>query len=84
MCVSIQSMVSVDFRIFGTENRGIYYHESKRAVIYLNKHESLEDIIKTIQHEMIHHCINMHDIEIDEDQEEALIFQISWAESSIT
>jgi Zn-dependent peptidase ImmA (M78 family) len=76
-------MVSVDFKVVGTDNRGIYYHDSKRAIIYLNKHESLEDIIKTIQHEMVHHCINIHGIEMDEDEEESLIYQMAWAELSI-
>jgi uncharacterized protein YjaZ len=75
-------MVSVDFKIFG-EDRGAYYHESERALIFLNKHESLDDIYKTITHELIHHCIKIHDVDIDDDQEEALIFQMSWAEFSL-
>jgi hypothetical protein len=75
-------MISVDFKIFG-DDRGIYYHDSKRAIIYLNKHESLDDIYKTITHEVLHHCINEFDMNMDEDQEEALIFQMAWSEFSI-
>ena len=63
-------MVSVDFKIFG-EDAGNYYDESERVLVFLNKHESM------------HHCINIFNIDMDDDQEESLIFQISWAEFSI-
>lgn len=76
-------MVTVDFKVTG-DDRGVYYEESERSVIFLNKHESLDDIYKTITHEMIHHCINEFDIKMDEDQEELLIYQMAWAEFSIT
>ena len=75
-------MVSVDFKIFG-EDAGNYYDESERVLVFLNKHESLEDIYKTITHELIHHCINKFNITLDEDQEESLIFQMSWADFSL-
>lgn len=75
-------MVSVDFRIFG-EDRGVYYDESERILIFLNKHESMDDIYKTITHEVIHHCINVANVVMDEDQEESLIFQMAWAEFSL-
>ena len=75
-------MVSVDFKIFG-EDAGNYYDESERVLVFLNKHESMDDIYKTITHELLHHCINIFNIDMDDDQEESLIFQISWAEFSI-
>tara|TARA_R110000824_G_scaffold175358_4_gene353737 strand:+ start:1086 stop:1316 length:231 start_codon:yes stop_codon:yes gene_type:complete len=75
-------MVSVDFKIVG-DDRGAYYEESERALIFLSKHESLDDIYKTITHELIHHCINKFNLTLDEDQEESLIFQMSWAEFSL-
>ena len=73
---------SVDFKVVGDE-RGIYYDETSRCVVYLNKHENIEDIYKTIQHEVIHYCISANDITIDEGQEEKLIFNIQWADHSI-
>lgn len=75
-------MVSVDFKIFGSD-RGIYYQESERVLVFLNNHESIEDIYKTITHEVIHHCINEAKENMDEDQEEALIYQMAWAEFSL-
>ena len=69
--------------VFGGEERGIYYSETHRAIIYLNNHESLDDIYCTIQHEVIHHIVrNMENI--DELQEESLIFRMAWAEFSIS
>ena len=75
-------MVSVELRCIG-EDRGNYYDSSGRAIIYLNQHESLDDLYKTIQHELIHHAIKQCGEEIDEDQEERVIFAIAWAEESI-
>ena len=31
--------------------------ETRRAIIYLNGHESIEDLLCTITHEVIHHCV---------------------------
>lgn len=78
----MEKTFSIDFKIFGKEDRGIYYHETNRAVVYLNNHESLPDIYKTIQHEVIHHCLRDYE-EIDEGQEELLIFNMAWAEYSL-
>tara|TARA_B100001142_G_C13969790_1_gene514378 strand:+ start:258 stop:467 length:210 start_codon:yes stop_codon:yes gene_type:complete len=63
--------------ILGHGERGIYYPESKRIVIYLDRHECFEDILSTIQHELIHAAIE--DQNLDEDQEEKLIYALSWA-----
>ena len=74
--------LSVDLKVFGKDERGIYYQETHRAIIYLNNHESIDDVFHTIQHEVIHHCLrDMEDI--DEIQEESVIFNMAWAEISI-
>jgi hypothetical protein len=76
--------VSVDLRIYG-DDRGCYYSETKRCIINLNNHESLSDVYKTIQHEVIHFCIDDmgENSTMDEDQEEKLIFNMQWAFYSI-
>jgi len=76
-------MVTVDFKTFGGENRGVYYQDSGRIVIFLSNHESLDDVYKTVQHEVLHHAIAESDQEMDEDQEHRLIFAISWADLSL-
>ena len=73
---------TVDFKICG-ENRGLYYEETNRCLIFLNSHENIEDIYKTNVHEVLHHCIEKSGVQIDEEQEEKLIFNIQWAEYSI-
>ena len=70
-------MVTVSMEILGHGERGIYYPESKRIIIYLDRHECFEDILSTIQHELIHAAIE--DQNLDEDQEEKLIYAMSWA-----
>jgi len=70
-------MVTVNMEILGHGERGIFYPESKRIVIYLDRHECFEDILSTIQHELIHAAIE--DQNLDEDQEEKLIYALSWA-----
>ena len=77
--------LKVELRATHSDNRGIYYSETKRAVIYLAMHETLEDIYKTINHEVYHHCFSAADEvdNMDEDMEERLIFCIQWAEESI-
>ena len=77
-------VLSVDFRVRNTDERGIYYEESHRAIIYLPMHESLDDIYKTINHEVYHHCFALWDeVKMDEDQEEKVIFNFQWAEVSL-
>ena len=43
--------LKMDLRINGydDENRGIYYSESGRCLIFLPNHETIEDIYKTIK-----------------------------------
>ena len=78
-------MLKTEFKCSTGENRGIYYAETGRALIYLSLHESMDDIYKTIDHETFHHCFDAFGIadDLDEDQEEALIFALNWAEWSI-
>ena len=73
---------TVDFKL-GGENRGIFYNETSRCLIYLSNHENLEDIYKTITHELLHYCLDENSVQIDEEQEEKLIFNIQWAEYSL-
>jgi predicted Zn-dependent protease len=77
------SKITVNMIAVGEDNRGIYYPESQRIIIYLNKHESFEDLLKTINHELIHHCINICGETMDDDQEEKCIFCMSWADYSL-
>lgn len=74
----------VDFKI-GGENRGMFYSETSRCLIYLPHHESIEDIYKTIQHEVIHFILdkNEESDDMDEEQEEKLIFSMAWADHNI-
>ena len=74
----------MDLKVHGCDERGIFYPDSGRIIIYLNNHETLDDIESTITHELIHKCINSFDIDIDEDQEEALIYNMAWANYNIT
>ena len=77
--------LTVDLKCRGDENRGIYFEETKRCLIYLSMHETLEEIYKTIAHEAIHHCFSQLDEadNMDEEMEESLIFNIQWAEVSL-
>ena len=76
--------LTVDFRVKHGDNRGIYYAETGRALIYLPMHESLDDIYKTINHEVYHHCFaQWEEVSMDEEQEERLIFQLAWANKSL-
>ena len=71
----------VDFRTHGrtvSDDRGCYYEETGRALVILQNHECVEDIISTIIHESLHFC--MRDEEnIDDEMEEELIFRMQWA-----
>ena len=74
----------VDFKI-GGDNRGMFYSETNRCLIYLHQHESIEDLYKTIQHEIIHYILekNGESDDMDEEQEEKLIFHVAWATISV-
>ena len=77
-------VLSVDMRVRNSDERGIYYEETERAIVYLPMHESIDDIYKTINHEVYHHCFALWDeVIMDEDQEERVIFQLAWAHLSL-
>ena len=75
----------MDLRINGydDDNRGIFYEETGRIIVYLKNHETLDDILSTIQHEFVHKCIADFEETLDDDQEEKLIYQMAWAEDSL-
>jgi hypothetical protein len=77
--------LSVDFRCIQSDNRGVYYEATKRALVFLGMHESLDDILKTVNHEVLHHCFAEagENEDMDEMQEERLIFCIQWAGESL-
>ncbi len=77
--------LTVDLKCRGDENRGIYFEETKRCLIYLSMHETLEEIYKTIAHEAIHHCFTILDEtdNMDEEMEETLVFFMQWADVAI-
>ena len=73
-----------DFRVYG-DNRGIFYGETNRCLIYLSNHETLSDLMSTIQHEVVHHCLDKlgENEAMDEDQEEKCIFFMAWADEAL-
>ncbi len=72
-------MVNSDFRVWGAD-RGNYFSETDRIIIFLNQHETLDDLLSTITHEYIHFCVGEAGEIMDDDQEERLIYVMSWAE----
>jgi len=81
--------MKIDFRIENNENRGAYFAETERIDIWPLQHECIEDLFFTITHETIHYAIDKaleHDDSenIDDDQEERLIYRIQWAPEWIT
>ena len=77
--------LTVDLKCRGDENRGIYYEETKRCLVFLSMHETLEDVYRTITHEVIHHCFSiLNEVDnMDEAMEESLIFNMQWADVAI-
>jgi len=89
--VSSTSTFDQDFQYVGKEEllRGVYYWDSERSIIYLHRHEAIEDLINTCKHETIHHCIYQIIIEDDEgtgslaldiEQEHDIIRNMAWAD----
>ena len=77
--------MKVDFKIEKNELRGVYYSETDRCLIFLPMHETIEDVYKTMTHEAFHYCFEKagEADNMDEDQEERLIYNLQWAEESI-
>ena len=80
--ITTNCLAKTEFRFDG-EDQGTYYPDSNRCVVYLNKHESLEDITKTIDHEVFHYCVDKLDIKIDDEQEHKAIYYLQWADEYI-
>lgn len=75
--------VKIDFRLENGENRGIYYPDTERILIYPIQHENIEDLLATINHELIHYAVDKADEEMDDDQEEKVIYKIQWVDEWI-
>jgi len=79
-----------DFKLGKDDNRGIYFEDTERCLIFLSMHETIEDVYKTITHEVLHHCLgdkcsvqpSLNET-LDEIQEELLIFNMQWADISL-
>ncbi len=89
--ISSTSTFDQTFQYVGKEEllRGVYYWDSERSIIYLHRHETIEDLINTCGHETIHHCIYQIVIEDDEgagslsldiEQEHDIIRNMAWAD----
>jgi hypothetical protein len=80
---SVPSEVISDFKFISSTKEilhGIYYPETKRALVFLFAHTQLGDLVSTLNHEVYHHAIELdEDLNIDEDQEEYLIDKLTWA-----
>ena len=82
--------MNIDFKTFGHRDdieKGITFHNGKRSriVVYVHQHESIDDIFNTITHELIHYCIDKHDMaRLDEYQEHDAIFKVMWADSYLS
>ena len=77
--ITTNCLAKTEFRFDG-EDQGTYYPDSNRCVVYLNKHESTEDISKTIDHEVFHYVLDKLDIKIDDEQEHKAIYYLQWAD----
>ena len=42
------------FSLDSSENRGLYFEDTQRAIIYVRQHETLPDLYKTMVHETFH------------------------------
>ena len=70
----------IDFKMEKGDTRGIYYHETQRILIYPLQHENVTDLLYTITHELIHLSLDKLDEDLDEDQEEKIIFYLQWSD----
>mgnify|MGYP001162197767 FL=1 len=73
-------MVFIDFRFDSQENRGMYYPDTERILIFPTQHENVEDMLYSITHETIHYALDKADETLDDDMEEKIIYRIQWAE----
>ena len=77
--------LNTDFSIRTGDNRGMYYETTRRCLVFLPQHETIDDIYKTLAHEVFHHCFSIldEDDNMDELSEELLIFNLQWAEHAL-
>jgi len=81
-------MVNIDFKVGlhpDSNELGVYLPTSKRIIIYLPHHSSIEQIYDTIEHETIHAILDKykHDSDMDEYQEHSLIFALNWIDEYV-
>ena len=77
---SVPSDVTSDFILVNRDgDKGRYYSETKRAIVYLFPHTQINDLISSINHEIYHHVIDGDELDLDEEQEECLIDKLTWA-----
>ena len=75
--------MTIDFKMEKGENRGLYHTETERVLIYPLQHENITDLVNKITHELLHLAIDHTDETLDDDQEEAGIFYLQWADEFI-
>ena len=77
---SVPSDVTSDFVLVSRDgDKGEYYSETKRAIVYLLPHTQINDLISSINHEVYHHAIEADKLNIDVEQEECLVDKLTWA-----
>jgi uncharacterized protein YjaZ len=81
--------LDIDFKTIDhrcSKERGVTHFEGKgRIIIYLQHHETIEDIYATITHELIHHLLYKYKhVEIDDYQEHDLIFNVQWIDEYVS
>jgi uncharacterized protein YjaZ len=69
--------------ILDSNGKGEYFDETERAMIYLYPHNQIDDLISTINHEVYHHTINIHEVKLDTSQEEKLINKLIWTQEGV-
>ena len=73
----------MSFSLDAGENRGLYFEDTQRAIIYVRQHETLPDLYKTMTHETLHHCFKELELDekdtLDEDMEERTISWLQWS-----
>lgn len=75
--------MKIDFKMEKGEDRGCYYDETDRILIYPFQHENLLDLLYTITHELLHHAMRRTEETLDNEQEEVGIYYVQWADEFI-
>lgn len=78
-----------DFKLMPTEDivRGIYENYSNKSYVFVARHETLDEIYHTSEHEDIHavfdHIIEDDNLQVDVSMEHWAIRQMMWSEESL-